>query len=116
MAHSVKHLTPDFSSGCDLMVCEIEPQVRLHADSKEPASDSLSPSLSALSLLLLSLKHFLKSYVTFDLLAVYYLHWIVHHFLDTSCHFMNLHLFLMPRGACLLTPPSLYYFRLQNTA
>ena len=35
--------------------CEIEPHVRLHADSAEPAWDSLSPSLSAPPLLTFSL-------------------------------------------------------------
>ena len=34
-------------SGHDLMVREFEPRVGLRADSAEPASDSLSPSLSA---------------------------------------------------------------------
>ena len=47
MAQSVEHLTLGFSSGDDLMVCEIEPHVRLCPDSVEPVSDSLSPSLSA---------------------------------------------------------------------
>ena len=47
MAQSVKHLTLDFSSGNDLMVCWMEPQVGLQADSVEPAWDSLFPSLSA---------------------------------------------------------------------
>ena len=46
VAQSVKPLTLGFSSGHDLMVCEIEPRVRLCADSTEPAWDSLSPSLS----------------------------------------------------------------------
>ena len=45
VAQSVKHLTLDFGSGHDLMVCEFEPCVRLCADSEEPAWDSLSPSL-----------------------------------------------------------------------
>ena len=40
-----KHLTLGFGSGHDLTVCETEPHVRLHADSVEPAWDSLSPSL-----------------------------------------------------------------------
>ena len=45
MAQWAKHLTLDFGSGHDLMVCEREPQVRLCTDSMEPAWDSLSPSL-----------------------------------------------------------------------
>ena len=55
VAQSVKHLTPDFSSGHDLMVCEFKPQIGFCADSVEPAWDSPSPSLSAPSLLMLSL-------------------------------------------------------------
>ena len=39
---SVKHQTLDFSSGHDLPVPEIRPCVGLHADSAEPAWDSLS--------------------------------------------------------------------------
>ena len=39
-------LTLDFSSGHDLMVCELEPRVRLCADSAKPAWDSLCVSLS----------------------------------------------------------------------
>ena len=46
MAQSVKHPTLDFSSGHDLTVPEFEPHVGLHADSAEPAWDSLSPSRS----------------------------------------------------------------------
>ena len=46
MAQSVKHLTLDFGSGHDLTVPEIEPCIRLCADSSEPAWDSLSLSLS----------------------------------------------------------------------
>ena len=45
----------DFGSGHDLTVHEFEPPVGLCADSSEPASDSVSPSLSAPSLLVLSL-------------------------------------------------------------
>ena len=45
VAHLVKHLTFDLSSGHDLTVPEIEPCIRLCADSTEPAWDSLSPSL-----------------------------------------------------------------------
>ena len=43
----VKHPTLDFSSGHDLTSHEFEPRIRLHADSAEPASDSLSLSLSS---------------------------------------------------------------------
>ena len=43
----VKHLTLDFGSGHDFMVCGIEPHVELCTDSAELAWDSLSPSLSA---------------------------------------------------------------------
>ena len=46
VTQSGKHLTLDFSSGHDLTVCQIEPGVRLCADSMDPAWDSLSPSLS----------------------------------------------------------------------
>ena len=46
VAQSVNGLTLDFSSGRDLTVREIEPHVRLCADSAEPAWDSLSLSLS----------------------------------------------------------------------
>ena len=58
VAQPVKPLTPDFGSGHDLTVREIESHVRLHADDAEPAWDflSLSVSLSAPSLLMLSLK------------------------------------------------------------
>ena len=48
MAQSVEHLSPDLGSGHDLMFCGIEPHVGIHADSTEPAWDSLSPSFSAL--------------------------------------------------------------------
>ena len=47
MPQAVKCLILDFGSGHDLMACEFEPHVGLCADSAEPASDSLSPSLSA---------------------------------------------------------------------
>ena len=47
MVQSVKRLTLGFSIGHDLMVREFEPHIGLHADSAEPAWDSLSPSLSA---------------------------------------------------------------------
>ena len=52
MAQTVKHPALDFGSGHDLTVCEFEPHVGLCADSVEPAWDSLSPSLSALLLVL----------------------------------------------------------------
>ena len=52
MAQSVKRL--DFGSGRDLEVREFEPRVGLSAVSTEPASDPLSPSLSAPPLLSLS--------------------------------------------------------------
>ena len=55
MAQSVKRPTLDFGSGRDLAVGEFKPCVRLCADSSEPASDSLSPSLSAPPLLALFL-------------------------------------------------------------
>ena len=48
---SVKHLTLDFSSGHDLMVCEFKPRIGLFADSVETARDSLSPSPLSLTLL-----------------------------------------------------------------
>ena len=47
MAQSVKHLILDFSSGCDFMVCEFKPHIRLCAGSMEPPRDSPSPSFSA---------------------------------------------------------------------
>ena len=46
VAQSVKRLTLDFQSGHDLGVCEFEPHIGLHADSAEPAWDSLSLPLS----------------------------------------------------------------------
>ena len=55
VAQSVKRLTLDFSSSHDLIDGEFEPCIRLCADSVEPAWDSLSPFLSALSQLTLSL-------------------------------------------------------------
>ena len=45
VAQSVEHLTLDFSSGHDLMVCGFEPHVQLCTDSVEPAWNSLSLSL-----------------------------------------------------------------------
>ena len=47
VAQSVKCPTLNFRLGHDLMVREIEPHIRLCADSAEPAWDSLSPSLFA---------------------------------------------------------------------
>ena len=46
MAQSVKNPTLDFSSGYDLKVCELQPQVGLCANNVEPAGDSFSISLS----------------------------------------------------------------------
>lgn len=46
VAQLVKHQTLDFSSGHDLMVCEIEPHIELCNDSTEPAWDSLSLPIS----------------------------------------------------------------------
>ena len=46
VAQSVKHPTPDFSSGHDLTVHEIKPRIRLSAVSVEPASFRSSVSLS----------------------------------------------------------------------
>ena len=46
MAQCVKHLTLNFGSGHDFMVCEFKPHVGLWTDSAEPAWD-FSPSLSA---------------------------------------------------------------------
>ena len=55
VAQLVERPTLGFSSGHDLTVCEFEPCIGLCADSAEPAWDSLSPSLSASSLLACSL-------------------------------------------------------------
>ena len=46
VAQSVKHPTLGFGSGDDLMVRGIKPHVRPHADSAEPAWDSLPLPLS----------------------------------------------------------------------
>ena len=48
VAQSVKHLTLDFGSGRDLVVCEFVPRDGLCAHSEEPAWGSLSlpPSLA----------------------------------------------------------------------
>ena len=51
MAQSVKDLTPNLSSGHNLMVHEFEPYIGLCTESKEPAWDSLSLFLSAPPLL-----------------------------------------------------------------
>ena len=57
MGGSVKRLTLDFNSGHDLMVCEFKSHIRLAAVSAEPALDPLSPSLSAPTPLVLSLRN-----------------------------------------------------------
>ena len=63
VTQSVKRPTPDFGSGHDHRVCTFKSRVRLYADSAEPASNSLSLSLSApphscaLARALLSLKN-----------------------------------------------------------
>ena len=51
MAQSVKHPTLGLSSGHERMVHGIEPHIGLCTGREEPAWDSLSPSLSAPSLL-----------------------------------------------------------------
>ena len=53
---SLNRLTLDFGSGYHLMVCEMEPLIRLCADSKEPAWVPLSPSLTMPLLCLCTLK------------------------------------------------------------
>ena len=55
-AQLVKGPTLDFSSGHDLMVCGIEPHVRLCTDDTEPAWDSLSLPLPHSLACILSLK------------------------------------------------------------
>ena len=55
VAQSVKHPPLDFGSGLDLTIREFKPRMGLHAGSVEPSWDSLSPSLSALPPLVLSL-------------------------------------------------------------
>ena len=55
VAQWIKRPTLDFGSGHDLTVRGFEPCVRLCPDNAEPAWDSLSPSLSAPHLLVLSL-------------------------------------------------------------
>ena len=42
VVESVEHLTPDFSSGHDLVLCGFEPRIRLCSDRVELAWDSLS--------------------------------------------------------------------------
>ena len=56
MAQLVKFPTLDFGSGHDLMVHGFKPCVALCAESAEPAWNLLSFSLSAPSLLMLSIK------------------------------------------------------------
>ena len=51
LAQSVKRPTLGFGSGHDLTVREFEPRIGLCADSAEPASGSLPPSLSVPPLL-----------------------------------------------------------------
>ena len=46
MAQPVRYLTPDFSSGHGLVVCEFNPCIGLCADSTEPAAQSLLGRLS----------------------------------------------------------------------
>ena len=47
VAQSGKRPTLDFSTGHDLMVCEMEPHIRFPTDSTEPSWDSL-PTISLL--------------------------------------------------------------------
>ena len=54
MVQSLKRLTLGLGSRHDLTVCEFEPHIGFHADSAEPAWDSLFSSLSALAPLVLS--------------------------------------------------------------
>ena len=56
MAQSVTRPTLGLGSGHDLTVRKFEPRIGLCADSAEPVWDSLSPSLPAPPLLVLSLK------------------------------------------------------------
>ena len=58
VTQSVKGPTLDFSSGHDLVVCEIKPCIGLCTDSAKPAWDSLSPFLSLL------LPHFCMSSIS----------------------------------------------------
>ena len=59
-AQLVKRLTLDFSSGHDLTVQETEYRIRLSVDSTEPLWNSLSSSLPAPPLLVLSLSLFIN--------------------------------------------------------
>ena len=45
-AQSGKHSALNFGSDNDLMVRELEPHIRIHADSSKPAWGSVSPPLS----------------------------------------------------------------------
>ena len=56
----VKPLALAFSSGHDLMVCEMEPHLGLCADSMEPAWDSLPLSLPLPGLCVLPISFFLN--------------------------------------------------------
>ena len=58
VAQSVKRLMLDFGSGQDLTIYDTEPHVGLCTDSIEHALDSLSPSLSATPVRMLSLSNF----------------------------------------------------------
>ena len=62
MAQLVECLTLDFGSDHSLTVRKMEPHVRLCGDSIKLAWDSLSPSLSAPPLLMLSRKEGMKSW------------------------------------------------------
>ena len=55
VAQSVNHQTLDFGLGHDLTVCEFKPRIRLSALSTELTLDALSPSCSALPMLVFSL-------------------------------------------------------------
>ena len=55
MAQLVKHPSLDFSSGHELTVHGINLCIGLYVNGAEPALDSLSPSVSAFPLLMLSL-------------------------------------------------------------
>ena len=59
-AQLVRHLTLDFGSGHDLVVCGFELYIRLCTDSVEAAWDSLPPSLSAPPLLSLKVNKLKK--------------------------------------------------------
>ena len=55
VGESAKHRTLRFGAGHDLTVGEFKPHIGLHTDGAQLALDSLSPSLSAPPLLVLSL-------------------------------------------------------------